>query len=109
MKPSGNSAVLTPLLVAGIAWLQIGETAADTLLFPVIASNSPNVVRALEEARDKGLPTLGMTGRGGALTRCSDLLLTVDSDVTARIQETHITMGHILCELVDTIMFQGRG
>lgn len=64
------------------------------------------MVKAMDEARKRGLTTLGMTGKGGTLAQCSDLILTVDSDVTARIQETHITMGHILCELVDTILFQ---
>lgn len=69
------------------------------------SGNSPNVVKALEMSRSLEMATLGMTGRGGRLTACSDLLLTVDSDTTARIQETHITMGHIICELVDRILF----
>jgi D-sedoheptulose 7-phosphate isomerase len=46
-----------------------------------------------------------MTGRGGKLAECADLVFTVESSVTARIQETHITMGHLLCELVDRILF----
>ncbi|MCU0559461.1 MAG: D-sedoheptulose 7-phosphate isomerase [Desulfobacterales bacterium] len=69
------------------------------------SGNSPNVVAALLAARRRGLATIGMTGRGGRLAEAADLLLTVDSAVTARIQETHITMGHILCELVDRILF----
>lgn len=69
------------------------------------SGKSANVVRALETSRDTGMTTLGMTGRGGQMATCCDLLLTVDADSTARIQETHITMGHILCELVDRILY----
>jgi D-sedoheptulose 7-phosphate isomerase len=71
------------------------------------SGNSKNVVKALEYARGKGIITLGMCGRGGRITELSELLLTVESSVTARIQETHITMGHILCELTDRILFPG--
>ena len=69
------------------------------------SGNSPNVVAAIAAARGLGLATVGMTGRGGTLAAGADLVFTVDSDVTARIQETHITIGHILCELVDRILF----
>jgi D-sedoheptulose 7-phosphate isomerase len=65
------------------------------------SGNSKNVVKALVTARQYGLATFGMTGRGGRLADCADLVFRVDSDSTARIQETHITVGHILCELVD--------
>jgi D-sedoheptulose 7-phosphate isomerase len=69
------------------------------------SGNSPNVVAAIAAARGLGLATVGMTGRGGTLAAGADLVFTVNSDVTARIQETHITIGHILCELVDRILF----
>ena len=69
------------------------------------SGNSPNVLRGMEAAKEIGLFTLGMTGAGGKLTDAVDLVLRVDSDVTARVQETHITMAHILCELVDRILF----
>jgi D-sedoheptulose 7-phosphate isomerase len=68
------------------------------------SGNSPNVIKALEAARAAGLATIGMTGRGGRLAACADLVFTVDSAVTARIQEVHITIGHMLCELVDRIL-----
>jgi D-sedoheptulose 7-phosphate isomerase len=71
------------------------------------SGNSANVIEGILAAQRRGLTTIGMTGRGGKLAQLADLVLTVDSDVTARIQETHITMGHILCELVDRIMFPG--
>ena len=69
------------------------------------SGNSPNVVNAVRSARARGLKTIGMTGEGGQLAECADLVLTVESPVTARVQETHITMGHLLCELVDRILF----
>ena len=80
--------------------------AKDDLAWGISTSgDSPNVVKALQISKTLGMTTLGMTGRGGLMTACTDLLLTVDSDTTARIQETHITMGHILCELVDRILY----
>ena len=69
------------------------------------SGNSKNVVRAMDVAKEKGLVTIGMSGKGGQLAEISDLVFKVDSDVTARIQETHITIGHMLCEIVDTILF----
>jgi len=69
------------------------------------SGNSKNVINAINAAKKIGLLTIGMTGRNGKLASCADLVLTVQSDVTARIQETHITMGHILCDLVDRILF----
>ena len=69
------------------------------------SGNSPNVVAGLQSAREMGLHCLGMTGQGGALEDVSDLLLAVPSTTTARVQETHIVMGHILCHLVETTLF----
>jgi D-sedoheptulose 7-phosphate isomerase len=73
------------------------------------SGNSPNVVNALRLAREMGLVNIAMTGRGGRLRDSADVALTVDSDVTARIQEVHITMGHILCELVEGLLFEPDG
>lgn len=69
------------------------------------SGDSPNVIQGIEAARALGLTTLGMTGRGGRLAAGAELVFTVDSAVTARIQETHILIGHLLCELVDRILF----
>jgi len=70
------------------------------------SGESKNVLVAVETARDLGLYTVGLTGCGGGeLARRCDLALIVDSRTTPRIQETHITAGHILCELVDRILF----
>ncbi len=71
------------------------------------SGNSPNVVKGIEAARAKGLAAIGMTGRGGRLAASADLAFTVDSATSARIQEVHITIGHILCELVDRHLFPG--
>jgi len=73
------------------------------------SGNSPNVVNAVCLACEMGLTTLAMTGRGGRLAEVAEVALTVASDVTARIQETHITMGHILCELVEQALFPQGG
>lgn len=69
------------------------------------SGNSPNVVAALDKALEMDLHTLAMTGRGGRMAEIADLVLPVDSDDTPRIQETQITIAHILCELVDRILF----
>jgi len=69
------------------------------------SGNSRNVIKAMNVAKKIGLITIGMTGRSGKLASCADLVLTVESDVTARIQETHSITGHILCDLVDRILF----
>jgi len=71
------------------------------------SGNSGNVIKAMEAAKSADMFTIGLTGRGGKLAECSDTIFKVDSDVTARIQETHITMGHVLCDLVDRILFPG--
>jgi len=69
------------------------------------SGNSPNVLAGLRAARERGMRCLGMTGQGGALVDASDLALTVPTATTARVQETHILMGHILCQLVDQTLF----
>ncbi len=69
------------------------------------SGNSKNVVSAIQTAKEIGLHTMGMTGRGGELAQCTQTVYAVPSDVTARIQETHITIAHILCDLVDRMLF----
>ena len=71
------------------------------------SGQSANVLEALRVARDRGLRTIGMTGSsGGKMSEVVQVLLKVDADNTARIQECHITMAHIICELVDYQLFQ---
>lgn len=70
------------------------------------SGNSPNVVEALDAARKKGLMTIGFTGQdGGQMNGRADVLFRVPSRMTPRIQETHITLGHVLCELIDRELF----
>jgi D-sedoheptulose 7-phosphate isomerase len=69
------------------------------------SGNSKNVVEAIEAAKSLELITIGMTGSGGLLADCADLVYTVPSKITAHIQETHITIAHMLCDLVDRILF----
>ena len=69
------------------------------------SGDSANILAALTAARQAGLHCLGMTGSGGRLAERADLLLTVPSHNTARVQEVHITMGHILCQLVEHKLF----
>lgn len=69
------------------------------------SGNSANVVEGIRTARRIGMRTIAMSGRGGTLAECADLVLKVASDTTARIQESHITLGHILCDLVDRNLY----
>lgn len=69
------------------------------------SGNSKNVIKAIEAAKEKGIFTIGFTGRGGRLASLANMVFAVESDTTARIQEVHITLGHILCELVDRNLF----
>lgn len=71
------------------------------------SGNSPNVFKGLETAKKMGLITLALTGKeGGPIAQIADFSLNVASKSTARIQETHITAGHAICELVDIKLFQ---
>ena len=66
------------------------------------SGNSPNVLKGVAAARECGLTTIGWTGgSGGKLGALVDHSFVVPSSVTARIQETHITLGHVLCELAE--------
>ena len=66
------------------------------------SGNSPNVLKGVEAARACGMITVAWTGgSGGKLAGLVDHLFVVPSTVTARIQESHITLGHVLCELVE--------
>jgi D-sedoheptulose 7-phosphate isomerase len=82
--------------------------AGDVAIGISTSGNSKNVLKAIAAAREKGLFTIGFTGRGGSLASLADMVFTVESDVTARIQEVHMTLGHILCELVDRKLFPGK-
>ena len=69
------------------------------------SGNSKNVIQAIKAANAKNLFSIASTGRGGALAESAKLVFAADSDDPARIQEAHITLGHILCDLVERTLF----
>ncbi|TCJ19291.1 SIS domain-containing protein [Flaviaesturariibacter flavus] len=78
----------------------------DVLVGLSTSGNSANIVRAFETAREKGIATVGFTGAsGGVMKGLSDYLLNVPSSDTPRIQESHILLGHIICQLVEERYF----
>jgi D-sedoheptulose 7-phosphate isomerase len=78
----------------------------DVLIGMSTSGNSKNIVKAFETARAKGIITVGFTGEsGGAMKDLSDYLINVPSSVTPRIQEAHMLIGHIICELVEAAIF----
>jgi len=78
----------------------------DVLIGLSTSGNSENVVRAFKAAHEKGIITIGLTGEdGGRLAPLSDFLIKVPSSDTPRIQESHILIGHIICELVEKSIF----
>jgi len=80
--------------------------AGDAAIAISTSGNSPSVLEAIDVARSKGLFTIGFTGEtGGKMKDRTEVLFRVPSRQTPRIQETHILLGHILCELVDRELF----
>ena len=85
------------------AWVENG----DVLIAISTSGDSPNVLAAVEVAQARGAATIGLCGRdGGRLAVACDIPLVVPADSTARIQEAHITIGHILCDLVERSVAQ---
>ena len=83
--------------------------AGDVLVGLSTSGNSKNILRALEVAKDKGIVTVAFTGStGGLMKNTVDFLLNVPSVDTARIQESHIMIGHILCQLVEERLFGAK-
>jgi len=79
----------------------------DILLAISTSGNSGNIISAIKIAKEKGLYTVGLIGGdGGEMVTLVDLSLVVKSKQTPRVQETHILAGHIICELVEYILFQ---
>ena len=80
--------------------------AGDVFFGISTSGKSPNILRALEECRSKGITTVGFTGQsGGAMLALCDYCVRVPSTETPKIQEGHITLGHIVCGLVEREMF----
>lgn len=92
--------VIYSRLVKGIA------NKGDVLFGLSTSGNSVNIVKAFETAREKGIITVGFTGeQGGKMKELSDYLFNVPSKNTPRIQESHIMIGHIICQLVEEQFF----
>jgi D-sedoheptulose 7-phosphate isomerase len=81
--------------------------AGDILIGISTSGNSKNVIKAIEVANEKGMITIGMTGKtGGKMKEICKYLINVPSTDTPRIQETHIMIGHIICEIVEKVLFE---
>lgn len=79
----------------------------DVLVGISTSGNSSNVIKAMEQAKKQGMLVVAMTGeKGGKMRECCDYLINVPSSDTPRIQECHIMVGHILCELTEEQLFK---
>ena len=86
--------------------LEAHGNAGDTAVAIAMSGNSPNVVAGIEVARERGLYTIGFTGEtGDKMVGRVEVLFQVLRRTTPRIQETHILLGHVLCELIGRQMF----
>lgn len=82
----------------------------DLLFLHSTSGDSENLIRAAETARGKGVQTVGMLARGGGrLRERVDRAVVVPTDSTARAQELHLALGHVICELVDRAMAPSSG
>lgn len=78
----------------------------DVLVGISTSGNSGNIVKAFEMAKTIGVTTIGFTGqKGGTMKELGDYLINIPSNTTPRIQESHILVGHIICELVEINIF----
>lgn len=84
--------------------LEAFATPSDLFIAISTSGNSPNIIEALNTAKELGCKTLGLSGRdGGQMNDLCDLNIIVPDEVTARIQEMHILIGHIFCKAVDNL------
>jgi D-sedoheptulose 7-phosphate isomerase len=80
--------------------------AEDVLLCISTSGNSPNLIKAIEKAKEKQMKTVGLLGKdGGKMADLADFSLVVPSQKTQRIQEVHITICHILTSLIEKVLF----
>jgi D-sedoheptulose 7-phosphate isomerase len=78
----------------------------DVLIAISTSGNSPNILKALETARARGITAIGLTGEsGGKMAPLCDIALKAPSSETPKIQECHIMLGHIICQLIEDTMF----
>lgn len=87
--------------------IQAKGRSGDVIFGISTSGNSGNIIKAMQEAKRQGMITVGLTGKtGGKMKDTCDYLINVPSVDTPRIQEAHIMIGHIICELVETGMFK---
>jgi D-sedoheptulose 7-phosphate isomerase len=86
--------------------VQAMGTKNDILVGISTSGNSTNIIKAFEIAKERGMLTIAFTGIGGNIEKLSDYIINVPSTDTPRIQESHIMIGHIICELVEEKMFK---
>ena len=78
----------------------------DVLIGLSTSGNSKNVIKAFEQAKESGITTVALTGEsGGKMADIADLVIKVPSKDTPRIQEAHILIGHIICQLIESELF----
>ena len=81
----------------------------DILVGLSTSGNSPNIIKAFEVAKQQGMSIIAFTGStGGLMKEGADILLNVPSTDTPRIQEAHITIGHVICEQVELQIFGNK-
>ena len=86
--------------------LQASAKKGDILIGISTSGNSANILKAIDIAKETGVKTIGMTGEtGGKMKGRCDILLNVPSKITPRIQEAHIMIGHIICEIIEATIF----
>lgn len=86
--------------------LQASAKNGDVLVAFSTSGNSANILKTIEMAKELGVNTIGMTGEtGGKMADVCDILLNVPSKCTPRIQESHIMMGHIICEIIEATIY----
>lgn len=79
----------------------------DVLVGISTSGNSKNIVKAFETAKNNGIAVIALTGEGGGtMAESADVLLNMPSNDTPRIQEAHILVGHIMCQLVEELYFE---
>ena len=84
-------------------------SAGDVLIGISTSGNSPNVIRAVEAASKRSMRTIALTGNGGPLAATADIVIAVPSSDTQYIQEAHLAVEHIVCELVEFVLFREPG
>ena len=83
--------------------------AGDVVIAISTSGSSPNVIKAVEAAKRKKIKTIAFTGeKGDRLASLSDYVFAIPSNNTPRIQETHITLAHVLCQMVEEILFESH-